>query len=262
MKVKQIIALVVVIALLMTGSVLVTFAYLTSTQSVQNVFTVGNITMKLDEAIVNESGKPMDKRADEGGEVVDSPEMAGRTEDGNTYHLVPGGTYLKDPTATIGEKSDDCYVRMKVTVSNYEGLKAAFPYAKYPDFYQVIPAEDGESEPTYWFLLQSLTPDWNSGAWECVGFELGEGATATYVFNYVGTAATDGVVKYSEAATELEPLFKTVKIPENVDSGALANIAGLTIDVVANAMQKDGFNNASEAWSAFDIEMASNPENG
>ena len=53
MKVKQIIALVVVIALLMTGSVLVTFAYLTRQESVLNTFTVGNITMKLDEADVD-----------------------------------------------------------------------------------------------------------------------------------------------------------------------------------------------------------------
>ena len=57
-------------------------AYLTATDAIINIFTVGNVTMKLDETKVDRYGDPVL----ENGEAL-------RTEEGNKYHLLPGESY-------------------------------------------------------------------------------------------------------------------------------------------------------------------------
>ena len=111
MKIKQIIALVVVVALLMAGSVLVTFAYLTDTQSVRNTFTVGQVKITLDETAVDANGEPI-------------PDEDRRAE--NEYHLMPGHTYTKDPKVTVAAGSDESHIRMIVTIEDYADLCAAY----------------------------------------------------------------------------------------------------------------------------------------
>ena len=54
--------------LLVAASVLGTMAYLTDSKDVKNTFTVGNVSIKLDEAKVNADGKAIDK---EGNVVTD-----------------------------------------------------------------------------------------------------------------------------------------------------------------------------------------------
>lgn len=86
--------------LLVAASVMGTLAYLTATDTVENSFTVGdNVAITLDEAKTDELG------------VAD--ENAARVQ-GNTYKLLPGHTYTKDPTVHV--TGEDCYVF--VTVSN------------------------------------------------------------------------------------------------------------------------------------------------
>lgn len=238
MKVKQIIALVIVVALLMTGSVLVTMAYLTDTQTVRNVFTVGNIDMKLDETDVDLNGNP---EKDAEGNVL-------RTEEGNTYHLMPGHRYVKDPTVTVFANSEECYVRLMVKVSNYAALNAAFPSEKYPQFYQTIGGRT-------FFALEGLVEGYNAAAWNCVDLKVAGDGSATYEFRYKTTVAK------STSDTPLEPLFTHVVIPGNVANDALQLINNLTIDVTAHAIQIDGFNNdIADAWAAFDLEYATNAD--
>ena len=85
--------------LLVAGSVAGTLAYLTATSEVTNTFTVGNITIALDEA-----------KVDEYGEEVTS---ASRVTD-NSYKLVPGRTYKKDPTIHVTEGSEACYLFVRI----------------------------------------------------------------------------------------------------------------------------------------------------
>ena len=61
--------------LLVVASVLGTMAYLTSSETVTNTFTVGNVKITLDEAKVNLDGTYVTNKDD-------------RTEDGNKYHLL------------------------------------------------------------------------------------------------------------------------------------------------------------------------------
>ncbi len=86
-------------ALLVCATVLATMAFLTATDSVKNTFTVGNVAITLDEAKVTDAGSviPNESRVDE-----------------NTYRLIPGHTYTKDPTITVATESEDCYLFVKV----------------------------------------------------------------------------------------------------------------------------------------------------
>lgn len=95
-KLMTVLALVLVIAMSVAG----TYAYLTSHDSVTNTFTVGNVSITMDEAKVNEYG------------VVDT--SASRVTE-NSYKLVPGHTYVKDPTINVGANSEDCYLFVEIT---------------------------------------------------------------------------------------------------------------------------------------------------
>ena len=85
--------------LLVTASVLGTMAYLTSTDNVENTFTVGSVAITLDEAKVNPDGSPVAN--------------ADRVQS-NEYKLLPGQTYTKDPTIHVDPTSEDCYLFVKV----------------------------------------------------------------------------------------------------------------------------------------------------
>lgn len=98
-KVLTIVAAILCAALLVAGSVVGTLAFLTATAQVTNVFTVGDVNIALDEALVNLDGTPV-----VGGDRVHY----------NEYHLVPGATYTKDPRITILDGSEATYVFVKI----------------------------------------------------------------------------------------------------------------------------------------------------
>ncbi|MBQ3185589.1 MAG: hypothetical protein IJB54_06380, partial [Firmicutes bacterium] len=108
--------MIISIAAVMVLAVGGILAYLTDTAGVTNTFTVGNVDITVDEAKVNEEGKPLG----ENDQVVDEVEDAVRVSDttnpdgsitpANKYHIVPGLTYVKDPTMTVKAKSEESYV--------------------------------------------------------------------------------------------------------------------------------------------------------
>ena len=100
MKTKtKALALALCAVLLVVTTVFVTMAYLTSEDSVTNTFTVGKVTITLDEAKVDEYGEE-----EEGASRVDA----------NTYKLIPGHTYTKDPQIHVDTNSEDCYLFVKI----------------------------------------------------------------------------------------------------------------------------------------------------
>ena len=112
MKRSKPLVLALCAVLLVVGTILGTVAYLQDTASVVNTFTVGNVHLKLDEAVVDEKGEP----------------TGGRTETGNAYHLIPGETYTKDPTVTVLKGSEESYVRMMLTLNCASELDAIFAH--------------------------------------------------------------------------------------------------------------------------------------
>ncbi len=108
MKTKlKVLGLLMAAVLLVGTSILGTMAYLTSTDTVTNTFTVGNVKITLDEAKANADGTLA-----EGADRVKA----------NEYKLMPGHTYNKDPMVTVKAGSEDAYIRMVVTVNKKAAL--------------------------------------------------------------------------------------------------------------------------------------------
>lgn len=231
MKVKKKILAVVCVCLLMAISILGTMAYFTDQEAVTNTFTVGNVEIALDEAQINEEGKPVDSS----GTVVADPNSAERVS-GNSYHLIPGHTYTKDPTVTVVKDSEDCYIRALVTVT----------YNAAADDVLVNHAVEGwyDINPELWKVTANSPSTQKTEADD----ENPATITRTYEFRY-----KDGnVVERTDKDCKLEPVFTRIYVPGEITNDELATLANLKIDVVAHAIQADGFETADEAWAAFD----------
>ena len=85
-------ALVLVIAMSVAG----TMAYLTSSDEVVNTFTVGNVKITLDEADVDNSTDGKDR------------------DQANSYKLIPGHEYAKDPIVHVDANSENCWLFVQV----------------------------------------------------------------------------------------------------------------------------------------------------
>lgn len=207
--------------LLVAASVLGTMAYLTDTQVVTNTFTVGAVAITLDETDVNEYG------------VEESEDRVSA----NSYKLIPGHTYIKDPTVTVNAGSEDAYVRMIVTVENIDQLKQALPNSDNTTKYY-------GTDNT--FLLQMLCGGWNPDIWQYEGYnESSDVKTGNYEFRYYQAVAK------SSNATVLDDLFETITVPGEIDKDHITYLKDVKIVVNAHAIQADGFANADEAWEAF-----------
>lgn len=230
--------------LLVAASVLGTMAYLTDSKDVKNTFTVGNVAIKLDEAKVDENGT----------QVVDKDGNPVARVTRNAYKLLPGHTYVKDPTVTVLTPSVASYVRMKVTFNNADkiialctdpefegevtGVENAFPLIRMVNFVKANAAKwDG--------IIPDNMVDTEDMLANSKYFVKGTDNTLTYYFYYNGTvAAPDGNVG-------LPTLFDSIKVPTWVTGDQLAKLKDFQINVVAEAIQADGFKNADAAWAAF-----------
>lgn len=116
MKKKLLTAFVLVLCavVLVVGSVLTTMALLTSSAVVSNVFTVGDVKITMYESKVNTNGTLVEP-------VV--------KVDTNTYHLLPGETYIKDPTIYIDSAEENM---MYLFVKSNNMIRSA-EAANYPD---------------------------------------------------------------------------------------------------------------------------------
>ena len=155
MKRSKSLVLALCAILLVVGTVLGTVAYLQDTASVVNTFTVGNVHLKLDEAVVDEKGVP----------------TGGRTETGNAYHLLPGETYTKDPTVTVLKGSEESYVRMMLTLNCASELDAIF-------------APNGA-------VLTEIFKGYDATKWTYVDVTRGNDNTITYEFRYFETVEAE-----------------------------------------------------------------------
>lgn len=198
--------------LLVTASVLGTMAFLTSDDEVVNTFSVGSVAIKLDEAKANADGTLV-----EGAERVKA----------NSYKLLPGHTYNKDPMVTVLNGSEPSYIKMTVTFSKANELDAIFA----PTGADMTSIFDGY-DATCW-IAKGNTKDTATN-------------TRTYEFWYKETvAAPNGDVA-------LDALFDKIIVPGFITNEQLATIEGMTITVNACAIQADGFANAEAAWATFE----------
>jgi len=244
--------MIISIAAVMVLAVGGILAYLTDTAGVTNTFTVGNVDITVDEAKVNKEGKPLG----ENDQVVDKVEDAVRVSDttnpdgtikpANKYHIVPGLTYVKDPTMTVAKKSEESYVRMMVTISHAEEFDAIFAPEK-AKLIEIFNGYDGKT-------------------WIYAGETRDEAAnTITYEFRYFDKVNNKETVKPAEDADlVLDALFDSITVPGFITKEQLATVGGFNIVVEGHAIQAAGFEDTNEngvavkaidnAWKAFDAE--------
>ena len=202
-KAKKIVALLLCAVLLIGASVAGTLAYLTSKATVTNSFTVGKVVLGedgkagLDEAKVDEYG------------VAVTP--AARVTE-NTYKLIPGHTYTKDPTVHVGANSEACWLFVKVEngIANIE-------------------ADTATGEDPYTKIAKQVTTN---------GWTLVDGETNIYYKEAAKTGDTgaDYIV------------FSNFRLATNAD---VSSYASAKITVTAYAIQKDGLT-VAEAWTALE----------
>lgn len=109
MKKTKVLLSLACVVMLVAASVMGTMAYLTSKpDTVTNTFTIGKVEITLDEAKVNADGKPV-KLVGGQDTVVTDPAAADRVTS-NSYNLIPGYEYTKDPTVTVKGGSVDCWL--------------------------------------------------------------------------------------------------------------------------------------------------------
>ena len=211
---KRFVAILLCVTLVALAAIGATFAYLTSTATVNNTFTMGNVKITLDETNVN----------DPTGDRVTS----------NAYNVYPGAVVTKDPIVHNTGKNA-AYIRATVNVSNWMNLVAAY----YPDFKETFP-NDG-----YKAALNLLVGELGEG-WSVVGVTAGDsfigGAIdAKFILKYDGKLA---------AGENTTAMFQTVTIPTGIDNANAESFSG--VKVVAQAIQADGFDSWEAAFTAYD----------
>lgn len=192
---KKTLTMVLALVLVAAISVGATLAYLTSTDTVTNTFTVGNVAITMDEQDVDNSTKDAER------------------DQANSYKLMPGHTYTKDPIVHVSSTSEDCYLFVKVTneIAEIEGdTKVAAQMAA-----KGWVAVDVDNVPGVYVYTQNSAP---------------------------------AVVKGGSNVT----VFDNFTVSGTVNNATLATYNGKTIVVNAYAIQADGFENktASEIWTA------------
>ena len=188
-----------------------TLAYLTSQETVTNTFTVGKVEIKLDEAKANADGTLVPN--------------ADRVKE-NSYKLIPGHTYNKDPMVTVLKGSESSYIKMTVTFSKAAELDDIFK----PNGADLTSIFNGY-DSTNW-IYKGNTEDTTAN-------------TRTYEFWYKEAVAAP------TADVALDALFDQIKAPDSLTNSDLNNLKDLKITVNAYAIQADGFATAEAAWAAF-----------
>lgn len=215
---KRFVAILLCVTLVALAAIGATFAYLTDSKTVKNTFTVGDVKIKLDETNVN---------APEGDRVTS-----------NTYNVYPGAVVTKDPIVHNTGKNG-AYVRAVVTIEdgmNWLGL--------YNENVWTAP-----QEAAFNAMINNTLGD----GWELVDIAYDMSGpnhptsdfVATLKYTNVLEAGKDTTAMFSQIAfpTKLTGNDVTSRIDQNGEFG---------INVVAQAIQADGFDTWEAAFAAYD----------
>ncbi|MBQ7132337.1 MAG: hypothetical protein IJO29_07160 [Oscillospiraceae bacterium] len=232
MNIKKVLLTGTSMALVAAVAVAGTVAYLTDEKQVVNTFTAGDVSITLDEAVVEQ---------DENGNyvAVDSGE---RDEDGQEYKLLPGQTICKDPTITIAEDSENAYVAAKVTITG--------------DIYDLIGVEGYDNIDITQLASGGLMNDASTQQFDWNGLSMVY-AGDTYAIYQEADAANRTWVLYvfveeAQAAEAEVTLFDTITVPADYTNEDIEKLATMEITVDGYAVQASGFDSCFDAMtSAF-----------
>ena len=131
----------------------------------------------------------------------------------NAYHLLPGNEYEKDPTVHVNAVSEDSWIFVKV-----ENGIAAFEAATSTE-------ENG---------YKSISDQITANGWTALN-----GVANVYYKPYTKSDTGSDLIVFSN--------FKIADTANDVQGWATLNA---TVNITAYAVQKDGFDTASAAWTA------------
>ena len=210
MKARKILVMVMALALTAALAVGGTLAYLTSTKTVTNTFTVGKVDITLDEAKVDTTGVA----------VTPAERIQGVSEGdpvGNVYHLMPGHPYTKDPTIHVVANSEDSFVFVKVEngIANYEAT-----------------TEDG--------VYTSIAGQIIANGWTQLTDAEGKDVENVYYKEYTKNTSVVDLPVFAN--------FKIKDNAETVTGWSNITEENTKVIVTGYAVQKDGFTSAYAAW--------------
>lgn len=207
---KKILVACLCVALAMLTIAGTTLAYLTSKDEVTNSFTVGKVAITLDEAKVDNLGNPLDKD----GKPAATVGEADRQKE-NSYKLMPGHKYTKDPTVHVTAKSENSWIFVEVK----NGISA-------------FEAATSTEEGGYKKIADQIT----ANSWKSL-----EDVTGVYYKEYT----------QSDSVTDLV-VFSNFQIADNANENTSWSSIGADtkVTVTAYAVQMDGFKTADDAWNA------------
>ena len=272
---KKITALCLCVALLAVAVVGASLAYFTDTANATNTFTVGNVKIDLIESKFHREGNDNSgdtsipdptqtasgmKYVTDGHKAFTDAEIKA---DAETYmadylavkgeNMVPGRGVAKCPYV-VNTGANDAYIRIRVMV----------PSAANNDFVDV---KDGGVITNQWCTTSMLCGEFQSGAqagWPVIEKGVAKNGVTYDVYTFTRTeplkvgAMTEwnvwNFIGVDKDATGAD-------IQKALDAGAIkvvetdgAQVMTLNVLVEADAIQADGFANATAAWAAFDAQ--------
>ena len=220
---KKIFAIALCVAMLAIVLVSGTMAYFTDTHAQTNTFTMGKVDIDLSEPnyTPGENGK---------------------------LKVFPGQSYEKDPTITVAEDSEDCYLVATVTIDQLDQLKAL-----YADDTTGVKQPWGLSLAGKGGMVSGGIADYEAkGAVEngLSGTLLGDEVFLTYKEDAAAKTITyTFYFKNPQKAGDVQVLFTQVNIPSIIENGDIEG--DLNISVNAYAIQAVGFPDVYAAYNTY-----------
>lgn len=254
---KKTIAIVMLVVLVAAASVLGTLAYLTDTKTAKNTFTVGNVSIELLESSLHRENAGVANGQTSTSELWSNVDKEGT---GNTSKYKAGDTFYTDAQIEADAAKYECdNVKLNPGQSYHK-----MPYVKntgankaYIRIRVMIPAN----------LDTAIL---NSSMYTSTALNNKE---FTMVYDNSGTVDRDGIKYNVYTFTRIDPLaageltywnvWGTVHMDTDVTNEELNSLFGegkpyadgtFPVLVEADAIQADGFADATAAWIAFDAQ--------
>ena len=254
---KKTIAIAMLVVLVAAVSVLGTLAYLTDTKTAKNTFTVGNVSIELLESSLHRENAGVANGQTSTSELWSNVNKEGS---GNTSKYKAGDTFYTDAQIEANAREYKCKnVKLNPGQSYHK-----MPYVKNTG------ANDAYIRIRVMFPADLDTAILNSSMYTSTALNNKE---FTYAYDNSGAVEREDIKYNVYTFTRIDPLasgeltywnvWGTVHMDADVTNAELAMLFGedkpyangiFPVLVEADAIQADGFADASAAWIAFDAQ--------
>ena len=252
---KRFVAILLCVTLVALAAIGATFAYLTSTDSVTNTFTVGNVKIDLIESSLHRENAGVANGATSDSELWSNVNKEGT---GNTSKYKAGDTFYTDAQIEANAAEYKCENVKLLPGESYHKM----PYVKN------IGTEDAYIRIRVMIPADLDTAILNSSMYTSTAMNNKE---FTMAYDNSGAVEREGVKYNVYTFTRIDPLaagamtywnvWGTIHMDSDTTGEELAEFFGegkayadgvFPVLVEADGIQSDGFTDAAAAWAAFD----------